>query len=416
MDQSSSKNKKLMAIFAFCVLISFFSSMSKLLIPGAAFAALQADFGCSAAFLTAIGSAYMYAYALSQLALGLYSDRYGGVRILLVGGTLFAIGSLLASIVPGAYSMLFTRALTGFGAGTLFVCLNKLISDLFPKNFTTALGIALFTSYLGPILGGLPTVWMVEHFTWRPVMLALGLPPAIAMLSVWCLKKGTMKPVLPGTAAGGLRAMFSEADGLRIFAVSSIGFGIYYAILTGVGQKALEDSMGMSRYVASGIITMLAALTAIQNLLAGCIQKLFGSHRKLLTVLYGSLTLFGSLLGAYAFLLKAQNDTTRIAGILLTAAYFICAIPAGGFSLYGGIVKELYPEKYVSLSVSMLNFAAFVLIALCGNIASAVLKSFSKEATNGIYPPAAYMTLFILLGVLAVIGLVAAIRTRLPQK
>ncbi|MCQ2397024.1 MAG: hypothetical protein MJ106_04945 [Lentisphaeria bacterium] len=278
------------------------------------------------------------------------------------------------------------------------------------------LGVVLFIGYLGPIAGGLPTVWLVEHFSWRPVMLACALPSALAMLSIWCLKKGTLKPILPGTAAGGLRAVFSSADGLRIFFVSSIGFGIYYAILTGVGQKALEDSMGMSRYAASGIITMLACLTAIQNLLAGFIQKLFGCHRKFLAVLYASLTLFGTLLGAYAFVLKQQNATTSLAPILLTAAYFICAIPAGGFSLYGGIIKGLYPEKYVSLSLSMLNFAAFVLIAVCGNIASAVLKSFAKESANGIYPPAAYMTLFILLGGLAFIALVSSFRAKLPKK
>lgn len=78
-----------MAIFAFSVLISFFSSMSKVLVPGATFSALQTSFGCSAALLTAIGSVYMYAYALSQFALGLFSDRCGGIRILLVGGSLF---------------------------------------------------------------------------------------------------------------------------------------------------------------------------------------------------------------------------------------------------------------------------------------------------------------------------------------
>lgn len=410
------KSRKLLAIFYLSVLISFFSSMSKVLIPGAAFAALQDEFGCSAAILTAIGSGYMYAYALSQLALGLFSDRCGGVRILLIGGSIFALGSIVVPMVHGPYSMMGARILTGFGAGTFFVSQSKLINDLFPKNFTTVLGIVLFIGYLGPIVGGLPTVCLVEHLGWRLTMLMWALPSAIAMLTTWCLKGGTLKPILPGSAASGLRTVFTSANGLRIFAVSSIGFGIYYAILTGVGQKALEDSMGMSRISASGIISALACLTALQNLMAGIIQKLFGKHRKFLAVLYGGLTLLGTLVGTYAFALKHGQSNTLAPVVLLTAAYFICAIPAGGFSLYGGIIKELYPEKYVSLSLSMLNFAAFVLIALCGNIASAVLKSYAKDSANGVFPPDAYMTLFILLAALALIGLVAAIRIKLPKE
>ena len=75
------------------VFLYFLTSMSKVLIPATIFNDLQ-HLGLDAAAISATGAAFMYAYAASQLLAGIFADRYGGVRILLIGGSLFAAGSI----------------------------------------------------------------------------------------------------------------------------------------------------------------------------------------------------------------------------------------------------------------------------------------------------------------------------------
>ena len=82
-----------MAILFCGVIMYFFTNMSKVLIPGTVFNELQSA-GLDVKSISALGAFYMYAYAGSQLLAGIFSDRYGGVRILLIGGSMFTAGTI----------------------------------------------------------------------------------------------------------------------------------------------------------------------------------------------------------------------------------------------------------------------------------------------------------------------------------
>ena len=108
------------AIVLWCsVVLSFFTSMSKILVPGPIVSDLKA-LGLDAIELSALGFGYYCAYAVSQLALGAYSVRWGGVRLLLFGGGCFVLGSVIFPLSGSFWMMFAARMLTGLGAGTLF--------------------------------------------------------------------------------------------------------------------------------------------------------------------------------------------------------------------------------------------------------------------------------------------------------
>ncbi|MBQ9446820.1 MAG: hypothetical protein IJU61_09510, partial [Victivallales bacterium] len=81
-------NKRM--VFRFGVVLMFFTSMSKVLVPGAVFDPLQHELSLTAVDLASLGSVYMCSYALSQLLIGMLADRLGGVRVLLMGGISFS--------------------------------------------------------------------------------------------------------------------------------------------------------------------------------------------------------------------------------------------------------------------------------------------------------------------------------------
>jgi len=89
-------------------------------VPGTLFDLLQRDFKASATAISAFGAAYMYVYALGQLAAGILADRFGGFRTIFFGGILFSAGSLLFPWCESFWSGIFCRILIGLGASRVY--------------------------------------------------------------------------------------------------------------------------------------------------------------------------------------------------------------------------------------------------------------------------------------------------------
>ena len=74
-------------------ILYFFANVRRVAIPGPIFDELQKSLNVSAAYVTNLGSAFMYVYALNQLVIGLLVDRFGGCRVIATGALLFCLGS-----------------------------------------------------------------------------------------------------------------------------------------------------------------------------------------------------------------------------------------------------------------------------------------------------------------------------------
>ncbi len=83
----------------------FFANIQRVAVPGAIFDLLQSDLHLSAPGVTALGSVFMYVYALNQLLIGLFVSRYGGRRVILPGGFLCCLGSLCFPLSSGGVAL-----------------------------------------------------------------------------------------------------------------------------------------------------------------------------------------------------------------------------------------------------------------------------------------------------------------------
>ena len=381
------------------VVLSFFTSMSKILVPGPIVGDLKA-LGLDAVELSSLGFGYYCAYAVSQLALGAYSVRWGGVRLLLFGGSCFVAGSVLFPLSSSFWMMFATRMLTGLGAGTLFPGLAKLISDLYTKRFTRVFSVVMFLGYLGPICGRTPVLHLVDLVRWRWALEIIALASLTAFAVLLISSRGATKPVMSGSSIAALRKVFGSARNLLIFGASSVVYGAYYVLPVVMGQECLIDS-GMSKVNAERLIMFQVLLIALCNLGTGTILRIFGGYRKLLLVFVGVCGLAGAALGAVAFWIGLPLPA-------VVTTFVLMAIPAGFFSLQSLIVKELNPPELSGISISMLNFCAFVLIMACQPVAGVILHRHGAAA-NAAYPPAAYRDIFIVAVVLEAIGIICAL-------
>jgi len=395
------------------VVLSFFTSMSKILVPGPIIDDLQQGLGFNAVELSAMAFSYFCTYAASQLALGAFSVRYGGVRLMLFGGSCFVAGSLLfplGSLCPPGWAywtMFAARMLTGLGAGTMFPGLAKLLSDLYTKRFALVFGVVMFLGYLGPICGREPVLMLVKLVNWRWALEILALSSLAAFAVLAIASRGAVKPVMPGNSLVALGKVFGSGRNLLIFLASSVIYGAFYVLPAMAGQKCLTDCGVMGKVGAERLMMAQGVMIALGNLGTVLLLKLFRGHRKLLLLFSLFCGLAGSILGAAAF-------QTGLPPYTVVAAFVMVAIPACLFSLQSLIVKEMNPPELGGLSISMLNFCAFVLIAACQPIAGVLLHRYEAVATKTaegalIYPPAAYRDIFIFFVVLELVGIVCAL-------
>lgn len=397
------ENKKKILFYA-AVTLMFMTSMSKVLIPNTVFDELQSDLGISGQKLAAMGSAFMCTYAISQLALGLLSSKYGGVRVLLFASSVFTVGCVCFPFLSSANLMIADRALTGLGAGTAFIAVAKLTDDLFKKNFSMVLGIVLFLTYFGPVTGNLPMVAVVKATSWRSAMM---IPAAVSLLLfviiLICLK-GTLKPVLKGNAITPLLKICSDKNSWLIFTASSVVFGSYYFIATTAGNKMLTDIGKMKPLHASLIITAFALIVAFNNIFGNIfLIKVLHERRKLMMFLAGLSHTAGTMLCACAFYFDMNC-------IFIIAGFLLISIPAGLFSIYCTVIKELNPPEYTGLAIAILNFFAFVAIAGWGYIAGVIFSRFESGTISGSvhYPPTVYALIFAIFAAFAIIGFICS--------
>ena len=120
------------------------------------------------------------------------SDRYGRQRMLLVGMSLFVLGSTLCLAAQTMGQFIAFRGVQGSGAAALEALSFLLVAELSgPSRSGTAqaslAGIMAFSFIAGPLIGGL----MTDHFGWRSVFL-VNLPLGLAAIAVvaWVLPPG----------------------------------------------------------------------------------------------------------------------------------------------------------------------------------------------------------------------------------
>ncbi len=137
--------------------------------------ALHASFGISVIAFGYLSSAYNWTYALLQLPVGVWLDRFGVRRIGRVSILIWSIASFAASLAQGVRSFFAARLLLGVGEAPTFPSNAKAIASWFPER-ERSLPTAVFdaSAKLAPAIGVPLLGALVVHFGWRLSFAATG--------------------------------------------------------------------------------------------------------------------------------------------------------------------------------------------------------------------------------------------------
>ncbi|MFI5585722.1 MFS transporter [Amycolatopsis sp. NPDC051758] len=189
--------------------------------------ALTTQLGASAEELLWIADVYGFAMGGLLVTMGNLGDRLGRRRILVIGVSAFAVGSLLAAYAPTAGLLIVARALLGVAGAAVLPSTSSLLRAVFTtqRARTAAVGAGAGVSAagfaIGPIVGGV----LLDHFWWGSVFL-VNVPVAGLILLAARL--------VPESRSGRRMQLDAVSVGLSIVGVIALVYGLKGAFYAGL--------------------------------------------------------------------------------------------------------------------------------------------------------------------------------------
>jgi EmrB/QacA subfamily drug resistance transporter len=318
---------------------------------------IQQQLGGGLAQAQWIMNAYLLMLGALVLAGGAAADRYGHLRVFILGVGLFSAASLCCGLAPNLALLIAARAVQGVGAALLVPASLAILGASFDKaGRSQAVGIWAgaggLTSALGLLLGG----WLTDTVSWRAVFF-INLP--VAALAVTFLLLG---------ARESRAARSGPLDWLGAVTVT-VGLALVTWSLTDGPVRGFGDPAVTGGLVAG--VAILGAFLWIERRAASPMLPLalfksatFSGANALTLLLYGA---FGGALFLLPFqLIRVQGyDATRAGAALLPLSV--------GLTLLSPVAGKLTARLGARLMLTVgpiLVGAGFAILALTAGQAS----------------------------------------------
>ena len=230
-------------------------------------------------------------WGLGQPIAGAIADRFGLLRVMIVGALLYAGGLLMMRYAATPSSLdLGTGVLIGFGlSGCSFNLVLSAFSKLLPlEKRGLALGAGTAAGSFGQFLFAPFGVAMIDNFGWQsaltvfaflmlliiPLSLALSTPPAVSSN-------------VPAVDQQSFKTALAEAFGHRSYVLLVLGFftcGFQLAFIT-VHLPAYLSDRGVSSQTGAWVVAAIGLFNIIGSLSVGWLQNIY-PKRYILSLIY----------------------------------------------------------------------------------------------------------------------------------
>ncbi|MGK4004494.1 Bcr/CflA family efflux MFS transporter [Sorangium sp. So ce1036] len=200
--------------------------------------AIQRHFQSDAARVGLSISIYMAGFAVAQLFYGALSDQVGRKPPLLVGLTLFLLGTLGCISAGSIEAFLAFRLVQAIGVGAAYVLWQPMVFDLFQGDevqrlFARLMAVGSLSPALAPLLGG----YMAQSLGWRSVFwLLTGLTVALLAWTALVYRESLSREARQPFSASKLLRQYAGLLRSRFFlghaGAIGCGLGAYFAFLT----------------------------------------------------------------------------------------------------------------------------------------------------------------------------------------
>ncbi|KUP94685.1 multidrug effflux MFS transporter [Tritonibacter horizontis] len=388
MSQISLSPKRAFAVTATLGLLSLFPPLATDMYL-AALGELAASMNATQTAAELSLSLFFLGLCFGQILIGPLTDTYGRKRPLLVGTVLFTVTSIALPLMNDIAWFNALRFLQAIGASAGMVVGRAMVKDLYEgQKAAKVMTVLVMLLTLGPIASPTMGSLLLEAFGWRSIFATMALISLVALtLSVVTLpetlpaqdrqpapiqnglkaakrllsQRGFVTMALvAGLIQSGMFAFITGSSGVfqGIFGLSSIGFGIMFAIIaTALIIFGRINGILLNRFKPEQILKTVLPLFAASTILLTLLSQT-DSLLVFVVPLWVSIGLVG-LLSANAMSL-AMELTKAAAGMgsaLLGAIQFALAFAVSSFVAVGGASTALP----MALGLAIPASAAFLL-------------------------------------------------------
>ncbi|HSF37013.1 MAG TPA: MFS transporter [Nocardioides sp.] len=385
---------------------------------------------------------------VGMVAAGMWSDRTGPVVPLLASLALFSAGLLVCGLAPSMEVLLAGRVLQGLGSGAMIVGLYVIVGLVFPDTLRPAVFASFAAAWVLPALfGPALAAFVADVWSWRWVFLGTVVLVAASLVLLAPALRG-LEPHAEGVSTPAVRLWWALLGAVAVLVLELVGSARGVAALGALAALAVVW-VSLGRLLPAGSRTLrrgLPAVIATRGLLAATffcaeayivyvlqehwglspgragialtcvgvvwasasqVQSRFGrrvSHTRAM-IIGTSLVLTG--LATLALTVLAYDAGARPSAVLPAAAYVLAGAGMGfAYPRTGVAMLEASTDRDRGFNSSALTVADSLGAALALSVAGAAFAAAERQDLDP------FLTVFAFAALAAVLGVLAASRTR----
>lgn len=319
------------------------------------FALLKSDLGASDVVLGALGSVFLWGYALSSPAAGYLADRRSRSRIVLLSLLAWSAVMAITGFAADVKTLIALRLLLGIVESAYLPAAIALIAEHHgPETRAKAMAVHSIGLNLGVVAGGTIAGYLGDHFGWRPGFWILGAVGITYGLCGWNLLKDgpRRKPAASRNALADLRELITIPSFLILVAktmLAGVGVWIFLNWLPLYFRERFSLSLAAAGFAGT---FLLQAATVSGIAIGGAISDRVARHSPRSRMLFQCIC----YLVAAPFLLLFLGEIT----------FTMTAVSVGIFSLFRGMgganesptLCDVVPERLRATALGMMNLGA----------------------------------------------------------
>ncbi len=367
---------------------------------------LVADLSLDASHIGFLTSAYFLTFAAVQLPIGAALDRYGSRR---VQGTLLLVTAIGASVFAEATSyatLVFGRALIGFGvAGSLAAGLKAII-EFFPKDRLPLInGFFISCGAAGAITATSPVEALLRHLEWRSLFLLLAAATAATAIFVIVATPRSPAPPADGRSAGEeLFAIYTDRFFWRLAPLSALCIGTSWALQGLWAAPWLSDVAVLSRPAVVRDLFIMAVALCVAAALIGIVAD------RLKRIGIGTEMLLGC---AATIFLAAEAALIMRLRVPSIAPWVVISSTGATTVLSYAILASHFPKHIAGKANAALNVLHIGSAFLIQTVIGLILDRWPHAHDH--YPPRAYAAAFGSIVIVQLLALVWFVRPYVPR-
>ena len=200
--------------------------------------AIQDAFSVSAGRAQLVLSSSLVAIAFSALAYGPASDRFGRRPVMVVGLTIFLVGSVICAVSPSIWILILGRVVQAVGGAAGMVLSRAIIRDLYDRETAARMLAYMVTALVlapmvAPLIGGL----LNDLTGWRAIFWFTGIAGLAALALAFPRVPETLAQPVRDQSLGGMLLSFVSLLRIPAFLAYagqlSFGLGMFMALIGG---------------------------------------------------------------------------------------------------------------------------------------------------------------------------------------